>query len=282
MSETRSATRPVYGPRNTVRDSPFFGVFALVAALLFVACLLTNRDPSPAELRISAILVSVAVLANLALGVARHGWLEAVRPVHVVSVGVVYWILLDVVQMLYDPEEPTQIILEVFLCVVVFSATLQLAGDGPLRRIASQAGRHDCSINRVFAAGIACFGIGAIYLLFRAQGNVGAVLDGMLRGRGANPWSRGAYGDSWAAFEFVTYFLFLIPSLFVLSIRTAPSRFDPRVIVMAVLSALALLEIGSQGSRRDVGLSLAATLPLLLLTSKGLRSGRWGSLRTLV
>ena len=100
-------------------------------------------------------------------------------------------------------------------------------------------------------------------------------------GRAAAPWSRGAYGDTWAALEFLTYFLFLMPSLLVLALRTTARWFDVRILVIAIFTTLSLLEISSSGSRRDLGLALAAPIPLIFLTSRKARLRRRISLSVL-
>jgi hypothetical protein len=218
--------------------------------------------------------MSLAVMANLMLDVARSGWLAAIRPVHIASAGIIYWVLLDVVQLLYDINEPSGTIIEAFLCIATFTAALQLANrhrrfTAPLRMVS-----QDCSLSRIFLAAIGCFVIASSYYCFRANWNFGAILSGLMGGRGATPWSRGAYGDAWAALEFFTYFLFLMPSLLVLAIRTPARWFDVRIVVIAILTVLAMLEISSGGSRRDLGLALAAPIPLILLTSKKARLRR--------
>jgi hypothetical protein len=261
-------------PRRKWTESVVFGVLTLPVAVLLIAILLFNQTPSPAELRISGIIMSLAVLANLILDVASSGWLAAIRPVHIASAGIIYWVLLDMIQLLYEINEPSGTIIEAFLCIATFTAALQLVNRQRPFTVALRVVSQDCSLSRIFLAAVGSFVIASSYYCFRAHWDFGAIASGLMVGRGATPWSRGAIGDAWAAFEFLTYFLFLMPSLLVLALRTTARWFDVRILVIAALTALALLEIGSSGSRRDLGLALAASIPLILLTSKKARLRR--------
>src|ERR1035441_8396056 len=103
---------------------------------------------------------------------------------------------------------------------------------------------------------VGCSLASSSFYLFRAGWSVDVVLAGALTGRGATAWSRGSLGDTWAAFEILTYFGYLLPVLAVLQYRASKSRVSPQLVATACMAALSLALIATDGSRRGIGMVL--------------------------
>jgi hypothetical protein len=245
---------------------PFSGVVPLFFILggLGLALTLVPADPQPVgALRWSAVALTVGLLAGAVLDVLRNGLHYALRTEHLLMVGLVYWLLLDLIQGLYPLQVSSGAINGALFAVGLFVVGCMVgASQQPpkLPRGVRWLATYEPHPSFMFSLLLLSFALGIFYFALYSGFSPAVMLDGLTRARWSAPWSRGALGGWNALSEHMTYFGYLVPTLTVILALTLRRWLDSRVIIGLVLSAIMIAFLGQGGNRRVLGVVLGATL----------------------
>ncbi len=192
------------------------------------------------------------------------------RVEHLIMVGLVYWILLDLLQgsiglTRVSPEG----IRGAFVCIAIFAATFWAANFAPahqLPRFIINSTRHELSPTRTLQIAFICFGLAMLNYLYAADFDVELVVRSLLSNRWNAPWLRGQFGG-WESFrDHLQYFGYVVPTLAaVLVVRCGWLNYRSLTCLVMALIILAFLSHG--GNRRIVGTTAGAAILYYLLSN---------------
>lgn len=242
---------------------PPFGlsVFGIVGGCLLGILLVPDHPSVPEDLRwASAVFATGMVLSPLWM--AARAPVALLHPVALLLFGLVYWLLLDLVQARYLPEvADMDAVRWAFVAIGLFAVGIVLAASrraAPLPAAMLRAAMVRFSPALLFRVGLIAFFLSFLRFAIPADFDVVRMYDALFAARFAAPWSRGAFGG-WDAFlDHLAYFGYLLPALSVLLYR-AESRLTWRPFLLAALAILIGLFLAQGGGRRIIGaLALSA------------------------
>ena len=256
------------------RPGALLGFISVVGCTL-LALALMPEDPSPeGALAVPAFAVSVGILLIPALRLFFGGRL-VLRPENFVALGIVYWLLLDLLQGAYPLYSVSaEGARSALLGVAFFAAMMWLGALGDPWRLpqfitkASQRPLDNWLVWKIF---LLCFVLGMAPFVIAVNFNIPDMFSYLGEGRWAAPWTRGQLGG-WDSFlDQLQYFGYLLPCLAVfLAIRRGWLRID--VWLAFSLAFLDLLFLSSTGGRRIIGVTVGAAIICWLLTRPQLKA----------
>jgi hypothetical protein len=254
--------------------SPWVGVIA-VATSVAIALLFIPNDTSPwGALYFPALVLTLGLLASPAL-TAFLDPASVFRVENLVMVGLIYWILLDLLQAMHDLSTVGRAaIMSAFLMIGLFAIGVWLAGlhrPWGLPRVVLRAARANWSEGHLFGAFLTCAG----FTLFRYAWPCGFDPFLMITSLGGNrwsaPWTTGYVGN-WGSFlAHLEYFGFLLPSLTVLLANRARLWYKPAVVASMLITLALTPFLAHGGNRRTIGVMYGgAILCWVLLQRKAI------------
>ena len=248
----------------------------VLGGILAISTMPADVQSDPAALQVSAFLLSGGLLAPVLLAGIRNP-LDALRGEFVLLLGLVYWLLLDLMQAAYPlygiSSETAGYAL---LLIAGFAASMMIgAGMRPLRlpAIVREAVETQYSDQALFRALLICFAIGISKFVIHAGFDPANVIQGIGAGRWSAPWARGNFGGGAdAVLEHTQYFGLVLPALTVM-ISQKTQWLRPKVLLSVVLSAIMVAFIAQGGGRRVVGVMLGAAVFTYLVSNRRLSLG---------
>jgi len=247
--------------RRRIDDSLWLVLHCLAVVLAAgLAVLILPDDPNPR----GALALPGAVLATglLLIPVIRgsRGFDEAIRGEHIVSLGLVYWLLLDLLQAAYEIDLADGTPALAFAAIALFSLGSHFGAAYRRRRTPRVLTREiEASLpaRLIMLLALLCFVLGMFRYAFAADFNVEAMVRGLRAPRFDAPWSREALGD-WNAFlDHLAYFGFVLPVLYVLAGRRR-GWLSPLALVILALAIVFVAFSAQGGGRRIVGVIVGA------------------------
>lgn len=248
--------------RRTISlDTPALAISSILAAYVYVLATLPIDTVTPGALRTPGLIYAVALILPITVTLLRHGVSAAIRAETFVSIAIVYFLFLDIIQGLYSVDVNRDAVLSVFLAVTVFVVALHLGTIGaPWRlpqRIFDTANAY-YSPKRVLAASTTCFLLGIFYFVWSSSFDMDLLIAGLGAKRWEAPWSRGSLGG-WTAFvEHLAYFGYLLPSLTVLMALSQRRWLTWQVGLTLLFTLLFIPFIIQGGGRRLIGVCAGA------------------------
>lgn len=266
---------PADSPGPLVPVVSLCGVALTTGAAL--ALLPVNPFP-PGAIQTSALVQTAGLLIGPALTAVRAPR-RLMQVECLIMVGLVYWVLLDVVQGRYGlAETSAESVSGAIGAIGLFAAGVwaaQLLPALPLPGLVARAARIDLSPPLLLAATVCSFGLGMFHYLYSSDFDLVVMADGLTRPRFDTPWMRfrmaGQYTGSWLVFgEQLGNFGLLLAPLAAMTGRRK-GYLHAQTVFTAVLAAVYLAFILHSGNRRILGMSLGAALLAHVLTSERLR-----------
>lgn len=267
--------RPAHGTADGL--GPVARAVIITLATVF-GSLLIPHDAQPADaMRNSAIVLAVALLLIPAVEAAARGIKPALKVRNVLLIGVVYWVLADLVQGLYPIDATTEGIETAFLATGIFAAGLSVGSAiriGGLPAGIRHIVRLELSDRHVLTLATFCFVVGIFYFVFMADFSSSLIMEALLdRGRFAAPWARGVLGDWHSFIEQFIYFGYLLPPFAAVMYMRSRSLLNLKTIYCMLLSACFLVFPAQGGGRTNIGATLgSALLVAVLLSRRSLRT----------
>jgi hypothetical protein len=215
-------------------------------------------------MRYSALALSFALLLVPAIEAFLFGIRPALKIRNVLLVGIVYWLLADLIQALYSIEATPQGIRIAYLATALFAIAVSLGGS--VRLIGLPRGvrrltRLELTGRMIFACAIFSFFTGIFYYLYMASFDPVVIVIAMFdSSRFEAPWARGQFGDADSFVEQLTYFGYLLPPLTAVLYMRSPSFLNAKVVLCVIMSAIFLLFLAQGGGRTSIGAALGSAI----------------------
>ena len=225
--------------------------------------LIPDQVNAVASLRWAAASMALGLIIS-PLSIAIKKPIALLHPVSLLLVGLVYWLLIDLIQARYLLEiSDTNAARLSFVCIALFALGIVLAAarfPPPLPVALRNAAMVNLGPTLIFRIGVFAFILSFLRFAVPADFNVFRIYEALFLPRFSAPWARGALGG-WDSFlDHLSYFGYLLPSLTVLMYRVE-SKVSFRVALLALMAVLIALLLAQGGGRRIVGaLALAAGL----------------------
>lgn len=252
--------------RDTSIMTSLLAIVLLLAALVFSLELIPSDFQEPGALFWPALLLSAALLIVPMSRIKFDDVRTALRVENFVLLGLIYWVLLDLLQTSYPLTSASVSDVETAFCAIILMAVGLWTGlamqPWRLPRPLVHALTLQLSPPDIFSAILVCFALGTFYYFYESSFAFEAIVSGLLGGRWSAPWARGQFGDWNAIIEHMTYFGYILPSLTVILALTLPPPHWARVsvIISIVLSIIFLAFLVQSGSRRTVGVVIGGAL----------------------
>lgn len=260
--------------RGKLQGPPILlSVIGVVVGCIGGILLVPHGPLVPEELRWSGIAFAGGVVFGPIMAAARRPD-SLLHPVTLLLVGIVFWLLLDLIQARYLPEVADMLSLRLaFFAIGLFGVGILLGSavhPPQLPALMVNAARVSLNTRLLFRLGVLAFVLSFMRFAIPANFDLVAMYNALFVNRFSAPWSRGALGG-WDAFlDHMSYFGYLLPSLAVLLYRSE-SKISWRAIVLASMAVVIGLLMAQGGGRRTIGaLALSGGLVWVLTArSKG-------------
>ena len=265
---TSAATLP-YDTANrqgSPRVRPAWALLGVVAGAVFAVLLVPDGGHYvPGALMPAGLALGVGLMFGPILSGMRDPG-TAFRAEHVLMFGLLYWILIDVIQgsvsyRLWDVSpETVQLaffytgLFAAFLWIGSALASLMVSGP-PVPRSGP-----DLGVRFLFVAGLACFVLGFAQAALTCRLSVGCVVDALFRPRFEVPWfsGPGIKGLNQVLLH-LKYFGYLIPAILV-ALVSLERRISWRSVVLFPLAIAFMLLLLRDGGRKELGTVIGAAL----------------------
>ena len=232
------------------------------------AILSVPDDPQPrGALFWSAVWCSFGLLTAPVLGL-RKTTQAILRTENFLMIGLVYWLLLDLLQGAYPLDNvSSEDVILAFTAIGAMAVGIwfgMLGAGWRLPQLVLGAAKQEFSSTGLFRAVWLCFFLGMFYFAYSSNFDPSLMLDALGLCRFCAPWSTGAFGGLEAFFVNLKYFGFVLPSLTVL-LAHREGWVRPKAIVSAILSIIFTAFLAQEGGRRVLGVVVGAALIIWLL-----------------
>ena len=248
--------------------SPSLGLVSILVSLLVAISFVPENVEPAGAVKMSSIALAIGLAIPALVSLFRSP-VSLFHPVSVTAASPIYWILLDAIQGSYELQGVIQSeVIQAYITIALFSAGVWIAASRPPIRIPQkiwQSATIHLSSQSLFT--IACIAFGASFFRFAFPCNFDvyvmlSAFDGI---RWSAPWSRGLEGG-WDAFiDHLSYFGYILPTLFVLIARREGWLSHRSVLTLAfAVVIVALQSVG--GGRRIIGVMVGAAVCTWLLS----------------
>ena len=252
------------------------GLITTLAGLLLAISLIPEHPQVEGALLLHGLVFSIFILAVPFVS-SLNGFAAALRAENILAVGIVYWLLADLILSTY----PMYGVIRESIVGSFVAIGLMLLGMwlGTATRpwkmpgIVQWASDIELGSATCFRLVLLFFALGIFKYLHAVDFSVTAMFENLGVSRWQAPWARGQLGG-WDAFiDHMKYFGFVVPSLtVVLGIKRG--WFKPDVAIAIILSLVMVAMLSQTGGRRIVGVSVGSAIVCwaLLQTRIRLRS----------
>jgi len=253
---------------------------ARLAALLcaigtFVACVaMFPENPAPrGALVVPGSLLAAAIMA-VPLMRALAGSVQTTDAESFVSLGFVFWLLLDLIQGAYILDEARPESLRLALAAVGVSACAMWIGSTGrpwrLPQFVIEGINRPVDLKTIAIAVPICFAAGMFNYAYSVGFDIPLMFSYIGEQRWAVPWGRTQFGG-WDAFrDQAPYFGYVLPSLAAVLIARR-GLFNFQSLFAVGCSAIMLLFLSTGGGRRIVGVAVGAALIVWVQMNPGMR-----------
>jgi hypothetical protein len=238
------------------------GVFSISFGTLAAVLSVPENVQEESALLVPAVYLTAGLAAAPILRALRDPanafWIE-----NALIIGVVYWILLDLLQSAYPLYGVSyDDVVTAFWCIGAFAGGIWTGAVGhgwPLPRVVRTATMRPVGSLTLFIIVVVSFLLCMLKFAAYSGFDLSVMLEGLGAPRFNAPWSRGQSGGIGAFLDHLEYFGYPLPSLCViLGHRLGWAK--PRVLVSILLTAVVLLFLSQAGGRRIIGVVVGAGL----------------------
>ncbi|OFW03860.1 MAG: hypothetical protein A3G20_08215 [Acidobacteria bacterium RIFCSPLOWO2_12_FULL_59_11] len=248
------------------RDRHERNFIALIGAMAIVVGTLTailniseDNYNSAGALLIPGLILAVSLVLPTLLKI-RNDARRLLRGENILLYGLVYWVLLDILQGLVPMTAGPEAIVAAFALLGVaalgFWVGASYGFELKVNFLVEEALRP-LSDGRLFLLTLIAFLLGSWDFFYRSGFDIGLVFESLQAARFEAPWQRDQLGD-WSAFsQHLQYFGFMVPALAVLTyLRRGPLHLP--TLASLVMAITILVFNGQGGGRRIVGAMMLA------------------------
>lgn len=249
-------------------------VVALVSvpSSLLLAVALVPSDIHPAGALVGpALILTLGLLTPATADMISGGLSRMLRAEHWVIIAVNYFVLLDLIEGLYDIRLEEPVVQKAFAAIALFALAVQIGATfkpRPLPRIVREIASANYSPRTLMFMVIVCFLLGMFNFVLWSNFSLATMIDGLLQPRFSAPWARGSLGG-WNAFsDFLEYFGYILPTFTVMLAIAKQKWRRGSVLLAALLSFIFLIFVLQTGGRRIAGVMLGASALTMLLQNR--------------
>lgn len=237
---------------------------ALVSICTFggIAILLVPDNPQPAgELALPGIFMAFGLLLVPVL-YAYKGQERAFRAEHILCFGLVYWLLLDVIQSAYDVDLSLEVTRQIFLAMILMAVGIWLGTAFGPKRLPQRIFRmleQPLHSDHLFQAGILCFALGMLTFLIATNFNIFEAASYIGAPRWTAPWGRGELGGLDAFQDHLQYFGYVVPAIAV-AYGVRRGWFNVATLILLACAVVMVLFLSQSGGRRIVGVTVGSAI----------------------
>jgi oligosaccharide repeat unit polymerase len=240
------------------------------AALLATALMPYDIQPAGALVG-PALILALGLLVPTTAEMLVGGLNRMFHAVHWVIIAVIYFVLLDLVEGLYDLRLEEPVAQKAFAAIALFALAVQIGGTlkpKPLPRIVRKIVSTNYSPRSLMTMLIVCFLLGMFNFAFSSDFSPTAMINGLLQARFSAPWARGQLGG-WNAFsDFLVNFGYVLPT-FTVMLALAKQKWTHRSVLFGLLlSIIFLIFVVQGGGRRIPGVMLGAAALTAILYNR--------------
>lgn len=269
-----ATARPQAESLTAARASVTRTLIALVSIPLasLVAAAIMPGDIQPAgAMALPALILVLGMLAPTTAEMIVGGLKRMFRPEHWVIIAVIYFLLLDLIEGLYDLRLEQPIVQQVISAIALFALAVQIGATfkpRPLPRIVREIASANYSPRTLMIMLIVCFVLGMFNFALWSDFSPTTMINGLLQPRFSAPWSRGQLGG-WNAFsDFLVYCGYILPT-FTVMLAVARQKWTHWSVLLGVLLSITFLVFVVQGGgRRIPGVMLGAAALTALLHNR--------------
>lgn len=255
-------------PKSLALESPEQRTIRVVAALVSIcifgglAISLVPDNPQPAgELALPGIFMAVGLLL-VPMVYAYKGQERVFRAEHILCFGLVYWLLLDVIQSAYDVDLSLEATQQVFLAMILMAVGIWLgAAFGPRRlpqRIFNMLEKPLHS-EHLYQAGLLCFALGMLTFLIATNFDIFEAASYIGSPRWSAPWGRGDLGGLDAFQDHLQYFGYVVPAIAV-AYGERRGWIRMSTLILLACAVVMVLFLSQSGGRRIVGVTVGSAI----------------------
>lgn len=252
-----------------------YGVVGLIAASIgtVIAITLVPEDVNArGALRFSAFVMAIGFLFVPVLS-SIGNFRNVFRCENVASAGLVYWVLLDLLQGSYPLTgiDPRTAKFALFLTGAFVSAVWVgvMMKPVPPPMALLQLATIRLSSNAVFRLIVVFFTVCMARYAFACSFNLKLMIESLSKGRFSMPWSAAHSGGLQAILDHFSYFGYLLPAMTVVLFNVS-RRVGYQCWLALIMSLIAIVFIGSGGGRRLYGVMILSALATWILSRRTL------------
>ena len=244
-------------------------IFGTMAAILSVP-----DDPQPrGALFWPAVWCSFGLLTAPILGLRKTAD-ALLRVENLLMIGLIYWLLLDLLQASYpltDVSYDDAILALTAIGAMATGIWVGMVGSGwSPPQMVLRAAKQQFSSAGLFRAVWMTFFLGMFYFAYSSDFDPSIMIAALGWCRFCAPWSTGSFGGWNAFFAHLQYFGYVLPSLTVL-LAHRQGWMRPKAMVGTILSIILVVFLAQGGSRRIIGVIVGGALITWLLLQARLR-----------
>lgn len=209
-----------------------------------------------------ALYLTTALIVPVALQM-RSDLSAVLRVENVLMLGIVYWLLLDMLQSAYPFEFVSREHVQVaFAAVGAFAFAVWLGATSRGWRLpgwVSSTATRPLSMRTLYTATLIAFILGMAKFAIASDFDPVLMIRGLGMDRWGAPWARGDIGGAGAFLDHMQYFGYIMPSLCVL-MAMRMGWLNWRTMLGLVLSAIVVAFLAQSGGRRIIGVVIGAAL----------------------
>ena len=250
--------------------APVIGVSLALVGTYAAAFVFFPENPAPAgALFVPAVILTACILAVPAVRTLT-GSPEATHAENFVAFGYVFWLLLDLLQGVYDLGEASNRGLQLALASIGVSAAAMWVGmmARPWRipQWMVEGINRPLHTDTLTKAVPVCLVLGMFNYMYSVNFDIPEMFSYLGESRWAVPWGRGQLGG-WESFrDQAPYFGYVLPSLTALLIARL-GILHPRSVFAIACSLVMLAFLAQSGGRRLIGVTVGAALMVWVQTN---------------
>jgi hypothetical protein len=260
--------------RNVNRTAlNLLGVAATVCGTT-AAILSIPNDPLPAgALFWPALWLSIGFLTAPLLGL-RNDTMSILRAENVLMVGLIYWLLLDLLQGLYPLTAVSyDDVVFAFIAIGTLAGGIWVGMSGGGWRppqVVVRAAAQQFSTRQLFSAVWVAFVLGIFWFAYSSNFDPWLMITALGWCRFCAPWSTGVLGGAESFLVNLRYFGYILPTLTVLLAHQV-GWLRAKTIVCAILSLVFVAFLAQEGGRRVIGVTGGAALIAWMLLQRRIK-----------
>jgi hypothetical protein len=191
-----------------------------------------------------------------------QGTLIAARAENVLCVGLIYWLLLDLLQGIYELDMMPDQARLTYLAIGLTAVGIWIgASIKPWRRPAflERELHMRWDPDSVFQAGAVCFCLGMLAFAIPSDFDIEEMVSALPKARFSAPWIRGQLGGIDAIWDHLQYFGYVLPTLYVVYGRERGWA-SPKALLLLVMAVIIVAFLTQSGGRRIIGVTLGAAV----------------------